>query len=70
MRGLVLLVAAATLASPARAADDTRASSALVVPPYVQDVRGDGFTVVFDTAADAAAEVRAGAARVDRKSVV
>jgi len=36
----------------------------LVVGPYVQDVHADGFTVVFDTAADVAAEVRAGAVRV------
>ncbi len=36
----------------------------LVLAPYVQDVRADGFTVAFETAADAAAEVRAGAVRV------
>jgi len=36
----------------------------LVVGPYVQDVRGDGFTVVFETAADVAAETRAGEVRV------
>jgi acid phosphatase type 7 len=36
----------------------------LVVGPYVQDVHADGFTVVFDTAADVAAEVRAGDVRV------
>jgi 3',5'-cyclic AMP phosphodiesterase CpdA len=36
------------------------AATALTVGPYVQDVRADGFTVAFETAADAAAEVRAG----------
>ena len=36
----------------------------LVVGPYVQDVHDDGFTVVFETAADVAAEVRAGDVRV------
>ncbi|HEY1586395.1 MAG TPA: hypothetical protein VGH63_11955, partial [Polyangia bacterium] len=61
---LVLVLLAATVSSPARAGDDTKPSSPLAVGPYVQDVRADGFTVVFDTAADVAAEVRAGAVRV------
>ncbi len=64
MRELVLVLLAATLASPARAGDDTKPSSPLAVGPYVQEVRADGFTVVFDTVAEASAEVRAGAVRV------
>lgn len=40
------------------------AEDALVIGPYVQDLRTDGFTVVFETDGDVAAEVRAGAARV------
>lgn len=40
------------------------ASTPITVGPYVQDVRPDGFTVVFDTAGETAAEVRAGAVRV------
>jgi acid phosphatase type 7 len=56
MRALV--VAAVMLA-----AGSARAG-ALSIGPYVQDVRADGFTVVFETAADAAAEVRAGDVRV------
>lgn len=41
-----------------------RAEGALVIGPYVQDLRSDGFTVVFETDDDVDAEVRAGAARV------
>lgn len=41
-----------------------RAAPPTTIGPYVQDVRGDGFTVVFETATDVAAEVRAGAVRV------
>ena len=37
---------------------------AVTLGPYVQDVRSDGFTVVFETDADVAAEVRAGDVRV------
>jgi hypothetical protein len=37
---------------------------AVTLGPYVQDVRADGFTVVFETAGDTAAEVRAGDVRV------
>jgi len=36
----------------------------LVLGPYVQDVRSDGFTVAFETATDVAAETRAGDVRV------
>jgi 3',5'-cyclic AMP phosphodiesterase CpdA len=55
MRALCV-VAAMLTASLARAE--------IPVAPYVQDVRSDGFTVVFETAAEAAAEVRAGDVRV------
>jgi hypothetical protein len=41
-----------------------RAGEPLVIGPYVQDLRSDGFTVVFETAGDVAAEVHAGAVRV------
>jgi calcineurin-like phosphoesterase family protein len=41
-----------------------RAQAPLVLAPYVQDVRSDGFTVAFETASDVAAEVRAGEVRV------
>ncbi|MGZ3430093.1 MAG: hypothetical protein ACXVCV_25755, partial [Polyangia bacterium] len=40
------------------------ARAEIPVAPYVQDVRSDGFTVVFETAAETAAEVRAGDVRV------
>ena len=40
------------------------AGEALRVGPYVQDLRSDGFTVVFETDADVTAEVRANGARV------
>jgi hypothetical protein len=40
------------------------APSALALGPYVQDVRADGFTVVFETAADVTAETHAGAVGV------
>jgi len=53
-----LAVAAALLACGIARAEP------LVVGPYVQDVRNDGFTVVFETAADVAAETRAGDVRV------
>lgn len=43
-------------ARPRRAGADERLTRA----PYVQDVRDDGFTVVCDSAVDAAVEVRAG----------
>jgi hypothetical protein len=46
--------AALFVAAPAAAAE-------FEIAPYVQDVRADGFTVVFDTVDDVAAEVRAGA---------
>jgi hypothetical protein len=53
-----LVVAAAMLTAGLARAETT------TLAPYVQDVRSDGFTVVFETAADAAGEVRAGAVRV------
>ena len=42
------------------ASASARADGALTIGPYVQDLRSDGFTVAFETATDAAAEVRAG----------
>jgi hypothetical protein len=56
--GVLVALATATLATAARA------QSPLTIGPYVQDVRADGFTVVFETPGDVAAEVRAGAVRV------
>ncbi|HEY2749050.1 MAG TPA: metallophosphoesterase [Polyangia bacterium] len=64
MRALALLLFAATIASPASAAADTSSSPTITIGPFVQDVRADGFTVVFETSAAADAEVRAGDARV------
>ncbi|HXU71571.1 MAG TPA: metallophosphoesterase [Polyangia bacterium] len=59
---LAIVVAALAAAGVARA--EMVASTSITVGPYVQDVRPDGFTVVFDTAGETSAEVRAGAVRV------
>ncbi|HEX9102178.1 MAG TPA: hypothetical protein VF997_08250, partial [Polyangia bacterium] len=61
MRAAALALAAVTGLC---AGGQARAQAPVVVAPYVQDVRGDGFTVVFETAADVAAETRAGDVRV------
>ncbi|MDB4969640.1 MAG: metallophosphoesterase [Myxococcales bacterium] len=53
---VVLLVSPAT----AFAAPASPPPGALSLGPYVQDLRSDGFTVAFETAADVVAEVRAG----------
>jgi hypothetical protein len=58
--GAVVAVALALAWSPRPAS----AAAEFVIAPYVQDVRSDGFTVVFDTADEVAAEVSAGAAVV------
>ncbi len=47
-----------------RSAGADEPSGRLTRGPYVQDVRGDGFTVVCDSAAAATVEVRAGAVHV------
>jgi 3',5'-cyclic AMP phosphodiesterase CpdA len=57
----LVTVAALALAPFAARADE---APALTLGPYVQDVRKDGFTVVFETRAEVAAEVRVGDARV------
>ena len=58
-----LASAAACAAIVALACGIARAE-APIIGPYVQDVRSDGFTVVFETAGDVAAETRAGSVRV------
>jgi acid phosphatase type 7 len=63
MRGveqLAVAVVLAGLAAPAAATPTVRAT----IGPYVQDLRSDGFTVVFETATEVDAEVAAGGARV------
>lgn len=61
MRAFTALVLATLAGGVARAEAPTVAPT---VAPYVQDVRSDGFTVVFETARDVAAETRAGDERV------
>lgn len=56
VRGLRSACAAAVLLACTWA----HADGALVIGPYVQQLRSDGFTVTFETAGDTDAEVRAG----------
>ena len=62
LAALVLVVAAVGVARAEAKADATIVAT--TVAPYVQDVRSDGFTVVFETGSDVAAETRAGDVRV------
>lgn len=61
MRARVALVLV-TVAAPGAAA---YAEAHVTLAPYVQDVRSDGFTVAFETDADAVATVQANGARAE-----